>query len=308
MAAMLTASPAGTAPIGAPTAAASQLDTLRGALGGRPATRARPADATWPSIAVCASGRGGSGTTLASAVLALAAADTGHRTLLIDADDLVGPQALLLGVAPRAAWPMLRSGAVTAEQLVLPVSDRLDVVAGGRPEASAMAAAATESAITLAERRACFARLAALADRYALVVIDAGNRLDHVLAALDGARAAARLLLITAGQDPIALAASYALLKAVHARHPHAAVDVLANRLDDTTAARVADTLAHGAEQFLGRAIAFAGALPNDPALDAALRAGMPFLDAVTGSPVALAAHDTVLRLVPALTTSRPGA
>jgi flagellar biosynthesis protein FlhG len=284
----------------------SQLDTLRGAVAGRPVARARGGDTVAPSILVCASGRGGSGTSLAAAVLALAAADAGHRTLLIDADELVGPQTLLLGVTPTASWPLLRAGTVRAEQLVFPLSPTLGIVAGGRAHATPVAA--PDPQLTAAERRACFARLATLADSHALVVIDAGNRLEHVLAALDGARGAARLLVVTAGQDPIALAASYALLKAVHARQPHTAVDVLANRLDDATAARVADTLAHGAEQFLGRAIAFAGALPNDSALDAALRAGMPFLDAVTGSPVALAAHDTVLRLVPAASTSRPGA
>jgi flagellar biosynthesis protein FlhG len=298
MAALLTVAPA----------ASSQLESLRGALAGRPDMRARPPESPRPSIVICASGRGGSGTTLASALLALAAADAGHRALLIDADDLVGPQALLLGLTPRAAWPALRGGAVTADQLVIPVSPTLGVVAGGRPDASSLAPAAIEAPVTAAERRACFTRLATLAPHYALVLIDAGNRLEQVLAALDGARGAARLLVLTAGQDPIALAASYALLKAVHARYPHTTVDVLANRLDDATAGRVVDTLAHGAEQFLGRAIAFAGALPNDPALDAALRAGMPLLDAATGSPVALAAHDTVLRLVPAVSTLRPGA
>jgi len=282
-----------------PTIAPSQLEAMRDAVG----ARTRTTDASGPMVLVCASGRGGSGTSLAAALLALAAAGDGHRTLLIDGDELLGPQALLLGVSPRTRWPMLRGGAVTADSLAITIAPTLSLVAGGGADASA-----ADPLLSTAERRACFARLHTLAASFALVIIDAGARLDTVLAALDGVRSSAHLVVVTGGQDPVALASSYALLKAVHARHPLLAIDLLANRLDDATASRVADTIAHGAEQFLGRAIAFAGALPNDSALDAALRAGMPFLDAVTGSPVAVAAHDTVLRMVPAASTSRLGA
>jgi flagellar biosynthesis protein FlhG len=281
----------------------SQLDGLRSALAARGSIESsRRADAAGPTVLVCASGRGGSGTSLTSALLALAAAGDGHRTLLVDGDELVGPHALLLGVSPRLRWPALLGGATQASQLPLTISDTLSFVAGGRGDS-----VTDVSPLSAAERRACFARLHTLADSYALMVIDAGSRLDAVLAAIDSSRANVRLVVVTAGQDPIAMASSYALLKAVHARQPRLDIDVLVNRLDDSTASRVADTLAQGAQQFLGRSLSFAGALPNDFALDAALLAGMPFLDAVTGSPVAVAAHDTVLRMVPAVSTTRSG-
>jgi hypothetical protein len=51
-----------------------------------------------------------------------------------------------------------------------------------------------------------------------------------------------------------------------------------------------------------------AGAIPADPTLDAALRAGMPFLDAAAGSPAALAAHDVVMQVLSARPLSRSGA
>jgi flagellar biosynthesis protein FlhG len=280
----------------------TQLDTLRSALMQRGTERSRSAETSGPIVLVCASGRGGSGTSLASLLLALAAAGEGHRTLLVDGDDLVGPHALLLGVTPAHRWPSLLGGVSQAVQLPVTIAPTLSLVAGGRADtASAM------TPLSVAERRACFARVHTLAESFALVVIDAGARLDSVLAAIDGSRTPARLVIVTAGQDPIAMASSYALLKAVNARHAQLAIDVLVNRLDHTTASRVADTLAHGAEQFLARPLSFAGALPNDIALDAALSAGMPFLDAVTGSPVAVAAHDTVLRMMPAVSTSRSG-
>jgi len=299
MSAMLSTPPR-SAPLDAPRS--SQLDALRSALAQRGSDRTRTSDSTGPTVLVCASGRGGSGTSLASALLALAAAGDGHRTLLVDGDDLVGPHTLLLNVAPAFRWPSLLGGVAQATQLPVMIAPTLSLIAGGCTNSST-----NVSPLTAAERRACFARIHTLAESFALVIIDAGARLDAVLAAIDGSRVPARLVIVTAGQDPIAMASSYALLKAVSARHAQLAIDVLVNRLDHTVASRVADTLAHGAEQFLARPLSFAGALPNDIALDAALSAGMPFLDAVTGSPVAVAAHDTVLRMMPAVSTSRSG-
>lgn len=250
----------------------SQLDALRSAVALRGTDRTRASNGSGPTVVVCASGRGGSGTSLASVLLALAAAGEGHRTLLVDGDDLVGPHALLLGIAPTYRWPSLLGGVAQAAQLPVTIAPTLSLIAGGRADTSS-----DVSPLTVAERRACFARVHTLAESFALVVIDAGARLDAVLAAIEGSRVPARLVVVTAGQDPIAMASSYALLKAVSARHAQLTIDVLVNRLDHTTASRVADTLAHGAEQFLARPIAFAGALPNDLALDAALSAGMPF-------------------------------
>src|SRR4051812_24413169 len=62
-----------------------------------------------PTLLV-ASGRGGSGTSMIAALIAVAAAGDGRRVLLVDADDLVGPQALLLRVDPLATWQDLRGG------------------------------------------------------------------------------------------------------------------------------------------------------------------------------------------------------
>ena len=296
----------------------TQLDALRQAIGGAraagapgtaPRTNRGGTDGGGPTVLVCASGRGGSGTSLVSVALALAASGDGHRTLLVDGDELLGSHALMLGVSNADAtpsWTTLRSGQLHASELVVSVSPTLDRIAGGASASAGTSDDAT-TPLSAAERRACLARLHSLAARYALLVIDAGSRLEGVLAALDNAAHDTRLVIVAAGSDPIALASAYALLKAVALTRPALSVELLANQLDDSTAARVADALARGAEQFLSRPLAFAGAIPHDLALDSALRAGMPFFDAVTGSPVAVAAHDTVLRMLPVATTSRSG-
>lgn len=301
-------------------ARSTQLDSLRRAIGNASTANPPAAGRGWgmqraaeqtpgsgPTVLVCASGRGGSGTSLVSVALALAAAGDGHQTLLVDGDELLSPHALMLGASTAMSWTTLRDGQRHASELVQAVSPTLHLVSGGPSHVDIGAGAPAPAALSTAERRACFARLHSLAAGYALLVIDAGARLDRVLAALDSATHDARLVIVAAGSDPISLASAYALLKAVGQSRPTMPCDLLANQLDDGTATRVADVLALGAEQFLARPLAFAGALPHDLALDAALRAGMSFLDAVTGSPVAVAAHDTVLRMLPLATTTRSG-
>lgn len=251
---------------------------------------------------LCASGRGGSGTTLVSALLAVAAAGEGYRVLLIDADEHVGPLSMLLGVPVRAGWQDLRSGQLSPMDIATPVSTTLTLVAGGpvRFTDGPMAA------LSAAERKACFRRISALSQGMDLVVIDCGSRFDTVSAAITP-HADERLLAIAAGADPIGLASTYALCKAVHARHGALPLDVLVNRHEGSEAARCFDAIDAGARQFLGCSLRFAGAIPSDPTLDAALRAGMLFPDAAAGSPAAIAAHEAVMRTLAGTSSLRPG-
>ena len=68
------------------------------------AVRHRAGSSAGVPTLLCASGRGGSGTSMVAALIAVAAAGSGTRVLLVDADDLVGPQQMLLGVTPWAGW------------------------------------------------------------------------------------------------------------------------------------------------------------------------------------------------------------
>lgn len=278
------------------TAALSQADALRS--DARPSRDARSGGV--PTLLV-ASGRGGSGTTLVSALLAVSAAGEGVRVLLIDADDFVGPLAMTLGVTPRASWSDLRGGRATAADVATPVSATLTLVAGGAPRLGG-----ENAAMSAAERKACMRRVSALAEGMDLVVIDCGARLDSVLGCI-APHAEERLVAVSAGSDPVGLAATFALCKAVTQRSA-LPVDVLVNRHEGSEAARCFDAIDAGARQFLGLTLRQAGAIPADPTLDAALRAGMPFPDAAAGSPAAVAAHDAVMRVLAARPSSRSGA
>ena len=286
----------------------TQLDSLRAYVASRPAASA-PAPATTARAArddervavwVVGSGKGGAGTSTVAAMLALALAASGRRTLLVDADEQLGPQRLLLGVgaAPVARGiGDLRTGG-SPETLLVALSETLTLLPGGGTDVAPFAPG---------ERRVALARAAATWARFGCVVVDAGSRLDAVTAAVETAITTApdhTELLVVAGREPIALAAAYALVKAVADRAPAVAARAIANRSDDADARVVADRLADAGARFLGRAIALAGALPDDACLEVALRGGMPLPDAVAGAPAAAAVEAIAARLLAPLLPS----
>lgn len=253
---------------------------------------------------LCASGRGGSGTSLISALIAVAAAGNGQRVMLIDGDDLVGPQTMLLGAKPWAGWQDLRGGRVQVSDIATPISASLTLIAGGAPRRAAEGASTTPNS---AERRACLRRVSTLAQGHDLVVVDCGARLETLLAAV-APQLHERVLAITSGSDPIALASTFALCKATHTRFPGLKVDVVVNRHDVIEGSKCFDAIDAGARQFLPQLpLRFAGSVPLDSTLDAVLRAGMPFLDAASGSPAAHAALDIALNARTAKSSSRLG-
>jgi MinD-like ATPase involved in chromosome partitioning or flagellar assembly len=285
---------------------AAQLESLRAFVASRPAPPPPGGGAgAATTVLVVGSGKGGSGTSVAAALLALSAAAAGRRALLVDLDEHVGPQRLLLGVAPAHGLAALRAGRAP-DDLLVPVSATLSLLPGGGSD---------EAPLAPAERRALLRRAAACFASHDVVVVDAGSRLDAVRAGLETARAAqaaaaaapagggnlaVRLLVVT-GADPVALAASYALVKSVAADALADAlpVDVLAGRLDDDDARRAFEHVDAAARHFLRHPLRYAGALPDDATLAVALRAGMPLQDAAAGSPAALAMQAIAARLVP---------
>lgn len=291
----------------------AQLDSLRAYVASRPAASPRARDGVradaGTTVVVVGSGKGGTGTSVVAAMLALSAAALGRRVLLADLDEHVGPQRWLLGVAPVHGLGALRRG-VAPEALLVPVSATLSLLPGGPADAGD--ADADDAPLAPAERRALLRRAASCFAQHELVVVDAGSRLDGVRAGLETAQAAAlaaggnlavRLLVVT-GSDPIALAASYALVKSVASADageasdlPPLSVDVLASRLDDDEARHAFEHLSAAARQFLQQPLRFVGCVPDDASLAVALRAGMPLQDAATGSPAAVAMQSVATTL-----------
>ncbi|NJC82034.1 septum site-determining protein minD [Planosporangium mesophilum] len=154
-------------------------------------------------------GRGGAGTSVLAAGLAVTAARAGLRALLVDADPLGGGADLVLGweALEGLRWPALSHGAagVTAPALVdaLPSRGDLAVLSWDRSETLAVPPDAMEAALD-----------AGRASRD-LVVVDLPRRLDDA-AVLALAAADQTLLLVPAELRACAAAARVAAVAAAH--------------------------------------------------------------------------------------------
>lgn len=258
----------------------TQLEPLRRQLAPRPYP-SRRGDEGGPIV--FASGKGGTGTSTAAALLACGAAEAGFQVLLIDGAPGLGSLHLYLGVDAGQGWSALKSG-TKPQELLVRVTENLTLLPAGTAEDAA-------GAVSPAERQALFRRVSSLFVGYDLVVIDGGSRLDAVLAACG---AGASRLIAVSTPDRVSLAGTYALVKVLGTKLPDLPVSVLVNRGDE----EAGENLRAAARRFLARSIELAGALPDDECLRAGINAGMNIQDAAADSPAAAAMLDAGTRFV----------
>jgi len=258
------------------------------------------------TVLVVASGKGGVGTSTVAALAALGLAADGRETLLVDGGEHVAALHHLLGAGPARPLGALAGGAAEAAELVTPLIPGLSLVSG------AVRAGEGPAPVGAAERQLLERRVAELYPRYDAVVVDAGARLEAVLAAcapadaLPDALPPAVLLVTTA--DPLSVAAAYALTKVLAQRAPLVRPALLVTRADDVAAGAAHHTVSAAAEHFLGRPVPAAGLVPEDATLRRAVLGGMPLHDAVDGSLAADAVALAALALLPRPTAAPAGA
>jgi MinD-like ATPase involved in chromosome partitioning or flagellar assembly len=227
-----------------------QLETLRAFSEGRPRARRQTQHAI-----IVAGGKGGTGVTTVSALLALGAARSDHDVLLVDA----APS----GSSTADLFAATANGERTTDQddLLRPIGPRLTLA--DRPAGDAL---------TTTERRTALRRAASHYENHDIVVVDAGAAAESIAAAIG---AGAGTLVAVTSADRLSAAATYALVKFVTERYPGLAVSVLVNRCDPADARIVFDRIAAGVTEFLGRTVTPAGSIPEDETLRAAIEAGL---------------------------------
>jgi len=249
----------------------TQLEALRRFLGGG---SHRHMNGHGGGALIVGSGKGGSGTSLVSAILALTTAAEGRRTLLIDADQAFAMQHLLFGVEGGPGLAALRAGA-QPEDLLITAAPNLELISCTAPTED------YESRLSIGERAVLMRRLRSLYTDFDQVIVDAGSRLDGLRAVSE--LEPGRLLAITT-TDRVALAATHALVKASFARNPIVPVQILFNRTDEIGARGAFELLARGTNRFLKRTLEFIGAIPTDPDFFVELDSGVPISEAATGT------------------------
>jgi flagellar biosynthesis protein FlhG len=186
-----------------------------------------------PALVVVAGGKGGVGTTTVALNLAAAIAQTGQRTLLVDADPRGGDAALLCGIEERHTLGDVLAGRQSLDEASCAGPGGVNLVVGQRGwnDCRSPAAAAGELLEQL-DRRLLSAKV---------VVIDAGNRFDGFVPHV--CREADAVLLVTTN-DAASVVGTFAAIKTLvsascHSRWP-GRLYLLVNM---TSAARMAETV-----------------------------------------------------------------
>lgn len=264
----------------------TQLESLRRYVAHRPPVE--PFREGTDRVLLVGSGKGGVGTSTVASLVAVMAAADGHDVLLVDADENHGTLPLLFGIEPRHPLSRLRGGEVTPTDLLVHLGHGLVLLpAGGESRA--------ESRLEPAERRSLLRRIAGIYDRFDLVVVDTGSRLEQVLAA--ASVAGSRMLAVSAAER-VSAAATYALVKVLDGSVPELPIEIVFNRCRLATASAAFEEVDAATSHFLRRSVDFAGAIPDDERLRSEIEEGTPLQDAAAlASPATGAAHDLAARM-----------
>ena len=231
------------------------------------------------TIAV-ASGKGGVGKSTVALGIAMAAAERGVRTALVDADLGMANLDLLCGVRPERTVADWLGGRAQLSQCFVTVAPRLWLL----PGASGMSRMAD---LPPQQRERLVEGLARVSQHVQLLVIDLGAGIGA--GTLDVACAADRLLLV-ATPEPTSLADAYGFAKACvrHGRRGGwACASTMANGAEDGERAML--RLSETARRHLGIELERIGVVEQDPAVPQAVRARVPLLSRSPSAPAARA-------------------
>jgi len=218
------------------------------------------------AIAV-SSGKGGVGKTNLSVNLAVAFAARGQRVVLLDADLGLANADVLCGITPRATLEDVVSGERTLEEVMVSAPGGFRLV----PGASGVSRLADMGQM---QRRNLLEQLLQLERTTDVLIVDTGAGIGANSMAF---AAAAHSILVTTTPEPTSIADAYGAIKTLVARGCRDGLQLVVNMAaSDEEARAVHGRIERVARAFLSTRIEYAGAVPLDPAIPAAVRRRSP--------------------------------
>lgn len=221
-------------------------------------------------VTAIASGKGGVGKTFLCVSLARALAQRGDRILLVDGDLGLANVDIQLGVQPELNLSHVMNGQATLTEAVVRIAGGAANPGGFDllPGSNGIAAVAN-----LAPRdvQRIAAGIQALSFSYDRVIVDLAAGIGHGVLKL---AAEADEVLLVALDEPASLTDAYAFAKLLRNRRPAARIGVVANRVKNRAeASRVHAALGRACSTYLGFVPGYGGAVQEDSAVKAAMRA-----------------------------------
>ncbi len=223
-------------------------------------------------------GKGGVGKTNVSVNLGVAAAESGQKVMLLDADLGLANIDVVLGLHPKYDLSHVMRGECTLEEIMIEGPSGLRVV----PGASGMQALAELSAAEHTGLIRAFSEVAADTD---LLIVDTAAGISDTV--LSFSRAAHEIVVVVC-DEPASITDAYAIIKLLNRDYGHQRFRVLANMVRSAQEGRdLYNKMCRVTDRYLDVTLTFMGAIPFDETLRKAVKAQRPVVQAFPRSRVA---------------------
>ena len=227
-----------------------------------------------------ASGKGGAGKTNVSVNLAVALAQQGGRTMLVDCDMGLANAGILLGLPTRATI-----GDLLARRCS--IADLIQIGPAGLHFLPGHSGTGSGSTLSAFERGRLLDALKPYIAAFDHIVIDTGGGIEPSSLALIAA-ADTRLIVLT--PEPTSFVDAYAIVKALNVSHGTASFEIVTNMVAHDSAGRdLFDKFRSVVGRFLDVDLAYAGPVSNDPYVREAVLRKRCVVETFPGAPASRA-------------------
>jgi flagellar biosynthesis protein FlhG len=247
-------------------------------------------------ITAITSGKGGVGKTLVAANLAAALARAGQRVLVLDADLGLANLDVVLNLSARVTLHDVFTGKATLDEALQPAPGGFSVLLAG-------SGLVEYSRMTPEVRDKLLDVIARVRPRFDQVLLDTGAGISDVVLFTVSL---ADEVLIVATPEPTSLTDAYATVKVLATTQPARPMRLLVNQVQKVGEGRtVATQLQQVVDRFISPGLAAPvrllplGEVPMDPAVRESVQRRQLLMDALPGSPAAVALGAAAARLLP---------